>query len=113
MIIDMCFPVASERVMYMKYIWYWEWKDEDWDKENEISAKFREALEKNPDDFPKMLTATCFTSRCKGFRIIEAKNENQLINLASIWWPTENWRFEAFLEMTPENNEQWQKYSSR
>lgn len=94
----------------MKYIWHWEWKQEDFNKENELGDKFREALTKNPEDFPKMLTGTCFTGRCKGFRIIEAENEAQLIHLAALWWPTENWRFEVFLENVPENMEIWQKY---
>ena len=89
----------------MKYIWHWEWKMEDFDKENEIGERFSKALKETPEKFPKMLTNTCFTSRCKGFRLIEADNEEQLKNLIAIWWPTENWKLEAYLD----NDETFQK----
>ena len=82
----------------MKYIWHWEWKPEDREKERELGEKFQKAMKENPDQFPKMLTNTCFTGRCKGFRLIEADNEEQLMNLVALWWPTENWRLEAYLE---------------
>jgi hypothetical protein len=39
------------------------------DKENELSAKFRKAMEENPDQFPKMLTNVCFTGRGKRLQI--------------------------------------------
>ena len=50
-----------------------------------------------------MLTSTCFTGRCKGFRLIEAETEEQLKNLVALWWPTENWKLEAYLENHPED----------
>jgi hypothetical protein len=89
----------------MKYIWHWEWKMDDREKENEIGERFTKALKETPEKFPKMLTKTCFTGRCTGFRLIEADNEEQLKNLIAIWWPTENWKLEAYLE----NDEKFQK----
>ena len=73
----------------MKYLWSWEWKMDNFDKEQELSAKFSKAMKENPKQFPKMLTNTCFTGRCKGFRVIEADSEEQLANLIALWWPTE------------------------
>ena len=95
----------------MKYVWYWKWKLEDMDKENEIGAKFAEELEKNPEKFPKMLTNTCFTGRCEGFRLIEADNEEQLKNLIAIWWPTEDWKLKAYLDMDETFQKAFQKYA--
>lgn len=94
----------------MKYIWHWEWKMEDFDKENEIGERFSKALKETPEKFPKMLTNTCFTSRCKGFRLIEADNEEQLKNLIAIWWPTENWKLEAYLDNDETFQKAFQKY---
>ncbi len=54
---------------------------EDREKEGEIGERFSKALKETPEKFPKMLTNTCFTGRCKGFRLIEADNEEQLKNL--------------------------------
>ena len=48
---------------------------DDMEQENLIGARFQEELEKTPEKFPKMLTKTCFTGRCKGFRLIEADTE--------------------------------------
>lgn len=95
----------------MKYIWHWEWKMEDREKENEIGERFRKALEENPEKFPKMLTNTCFTGRCKGFRLIEADNEEQLKNLIAIWWPTEDWKLEAYLDSDETFQKAFQTYA--
>jgi hypothetical protein len=81
-----------------KYIWHWEWSMEDFDKEQELSAKWEKAMKEDPKQFPKMLTNTLFTGRCKGFRVIEAENEQQLANMIMFWWPTEDWWLEVALE---------------
>jgi hypothetical protein len=81
-----------------KYIWHWEWSMEDFDKEQELSAKWEKAMKEDPKQFPKMLTNTLFTGRCKGFRVIEAENEQQLANMITFWWPTEDWWLEVALE---------------
>ncbi len=77
--------------MEMKYIWYWEWSYKDREKETELSTKFEEALKKTPEKFPKM-GKSCHTGRGKGFRLIEAENEEQLTNLVGLWYPTENFK---------------------
>ena len=82
----------------MKYIWHWEWSMEDFDREQELSDKFEKLREKDPKLFPKMLTNTLYTGRCRGFRVIEADNEQQLANLVAFWWPTEDWGFEAVID---------------
>jgi hypothetical protein len=82
----------------MKYIWHWEWSMEDFEKEQELSDKFDKALQEDPKQFPKMLTGTLFTGRCKGFRVIEAENDQQLANLVTFWWPTEDWWLEGVID---------------
>ena len=94
----------------VKYIWHWEWKMDDMEQENLIGARFQEELEKTPEKFPKMLTKTCFTGRCKGFRLIEADTEEQLKNLVAIWWPTENWKLEPFLDNDEVMQKAFQEY---
>ena len=42
-------------------------------KESELRDKFNNAIKENPNDFPKMLTNTCFTGRGSGFRISKLK----------------------------------------
>jgi len=83
---------------------------EDWDKEQELAQKMQKEIAENPKLFPKMLTPTCFTGRCKGFRIIEAENEEQLMNLILFWWPTEDWKLEPFLEANENFQKAWQKW---
>jgi len=83
---------------------------EDFEKEQELGEKFRKAMEENPDQFPKMLTNTCFTGRGKGFRLIEAENEEQLMNLVTLWWSTENWRLEPYLEAGETLQKAFQKW---
>jgi hypothetical protein len=94
----------------VKYIWHWEWKMDDMEQENLIGARFQEELEKTPEKFPKMLTKTCFTGRCKGFRFIEADTEEQLKNLVAIWWPTEDWKLEPFLDNDEVMQKAFQEY---
>jgi hypothetical protein len=82
----------------MKYVWHWEWSMEDFDREQELSDKFAKALQEDPSKFPKMLTNTLYTCRGKGFRLIDADNEEQLANLVAFWWPTEDWWLEAVID---------------
>ncbi len=82
----------------MKYVWHWEWSMENFDREQEIADKFAKALQEDPSQFPRMLTNTLYTGRGKGFRLIEADNEQQLANLVAFWWPTEDWWLEAVID---------------
>ncbi len=97
----------------MKFIWHWEWKYEDYDKEMKQAEVMRKAMDENPKAFPKMLTNTCFTERGKGFRLIEADNEEQLMNLATIWWSAESWKFEPYLEVGETMQKAWNKWMKR
>ena len=94
----------------MKYVWHWEWKWEELEKENKVGEKVQKAMEENPDQFPKMLTNTCFTGRGKGFRLIEAENEEQLMNLVFAWSPTEKWRLEPYFEAGEKMRPMWEKW---
>tara|TARA_B100000315_G_C14013183_1_gene335449 strand:+ start:144 stop:446 length:303 start_codon:yes stop_codon:yes gene_type:complete len=89
----------------MKFIWKWKWNFEDREKETELYEKIAKGMEENPDDWPKMLTPTCFTGRGKGFRLIEADNEEQLMRLVTAWAPTESYSLEPYLEA----GEKWSK----
>ena len=81
----------------MKFIWHWEWITEDIEKMREISKKVQKAMKDHPEKFPK-LSEPNFTGRGKGFRIIEADNEEQLVNLLAIWHPTEKWNLVPCLD---------------
>ena len=65
----------------MKYIWHWEFKWEELAEGDEVAEKVYKAMREHPDQFPKMLTNTCFTGREKAFRLIEAEKKEQLMNL--------------------------------
>jgi hypothetical protein len=84
----------------IKFVWHWEWNPDELELEVEMDEKFLKALKKYPDEFPK-LGKSCMTERGKGFRIIEAENEEQLINLVAFWWPTENWKLVPYFH-TPD-----------
>ena len=81
----------------MKFVWHWEWVTEDFEKIQERSNRFEKALKDHPEEFPK-LSEIYFTGRGKGFRIIEAENEEQLTNLVVFWWPTEKWNLVPYFE---------------
>lgn len=59
------------------------------EKELELSERFQKALKNHPEAFPK-LGEPILTGGGKGFRIIGAENEEQLLNIVAFWWPTEN-----------------------
>ncbi|MFH0849328.1 MAG: hypothetical protein V1924_00135 [Candidatus Bathyarchaeota archaeon] len=60
----------------------------------------------------KKNSISCFTGRCKGFRVIEADSEEQLANLIALWWPTEDWKLEVILEsQSPVFTKAFQKWS--
>ena len=89
----------------MKCIWHWKWIDDPYEKDgkyNKVGAKFQKALEEHPDDFPKM-SVGIHTGRGVGFRLVEG-TEQQLANLAAIWAPVEEWRFEVYFEASTEDS---------
>lgn len=74
----------------LKYIWTYEFDPKDADLVSEKNRDLDIAIRKNPRKYPKLLPAN-MTGLCKGFRIIEADNENQLINLVMFFFPLEKW----------------------
>ena len=98
----------------MKCVWHWKWIDiphaED-GKYDKVSTKFQKALKEFPDDFPKM-SPSSHTGRGVGFRLVEG-NEQQLANLAAIWAPVEEWRFEVYFEAAEDSafGKAWRKYT--
>lgn len=53
----------------------------------------------------------CHTGRGVGFRLVEG-NEQQLANLAQVWAPVEEWRFEVYFETGEDSafHKAWHKY---
>ena len=74
----------------MKFIWYWEFNPDEIEKVLEQSERFEKLVKEHPEEFPK-LSEPILTGRGQGFRIIEAENEEQLMNITAFWWPFENW----------------------
>jgi hypothetical protein len=97
----------------VKFIWHWEFKWEELVKGYDVAEKVYKAMRENPDQFPKMLTNTCFTGREKGFRLIEAENEEQLMNLVLAFSPTEKWKLEPYLEFGETMAKLWEKWVGR
>jgi len=81
-------------VTNLKYIWTYEFDPKDAELVSEKNRDLDAAIEKFPSKYPKLFPAN-MTGLCKGFRIIEADNENQLINLVMFFFPLEKW------ELTP------------
>ncbi len=97
----------------MKCIWHWKWIDDAYEKDGKymkVGEKFQKALEENPDDFPKM-SPICHIARGVGFRLVEG-TQQQLANLAAIWAPVEEWRFEVYFEAAGEDSA-WGKAHSK
>ena len=99
----------------MKCVWHWKWIDDAYEKDgkySKVTAKFQKAIEEHPEDFPKM-GPTLMTGRGVGFRLVEG-TEQQLANLAQIWAPVEEWRFEVYFEASGPDSpfgKAWAKYN--
>ena len=81
----------------MKFIWTFEFDPE---RSEEVSKKNREVdelLKKDPDKFPK-LHPSYMLGLGRGFRIIEAEDEEQVIRLVMHFYPLENWSLEPIFE---------------
>ena len=81
----------------MRFVWFFEFSPE---YAKDISARNKELdkeIEKKPKLYPK-LHPSYMTGLCKGFRIIEADSDEQLIRLAMHFHPYENWEFTPIFE---------------
>ncbi len=98
----------------MKCVWHWKWIDDAFEKDGKymkVNEKFQKAIEEHPDDFPTM-SESLHTGRGVGFRLVEG-TEQQLANLAAIWAPVEEWRFEVYFEAVEDSamGKAWAKYT--
>jgi len=81
----------------MKFIWYYEFDPADAEK---VSAKNKELdtkMKKHPEKYPR-LQSSYMTGRCKGLRIIDADNEEQLVHLVMQFYPEEKWELVPILK---------------
>jgi hypothetical protein len=77
----------------MKYICFWEFKPEDFDKMIEKYKQAMEDREKVPDKFPKILFGPySLGGEWKGFTVYDATPE-QMTNLALHYMPEEKLKF--------------------
>ena len=83
----------------MKYICFWEFKPEDFDK---IIEKYKQAMkdrEKFPEKFPKILFPPhSLGGEWKGFTIYETDTPEPLLNLVLHYSPEEKMKFVPILE---------------
>lgn len=85
----------------MKYIMYWEYDPENHDKVIEKLKKFREAIKKNPDKFPKFISKNYASiDGPKGFQLIETDNEEHLANFSAYYMPEVRLAFETIIEVS-------------
>ena len=78
----------------MKFIGYWEnvvpGSGENVAKKMVLLG---EEMKKEPKKYPKTISDIYSTSSLKGFQLIEADNEEQLINLRQLWFPELTFEF--------------------
>lgn len=75
----------------MKFIWFYEFNPEDAEKVNAKNKELDTKMKEHPEKYPKLFPSY-MTGHCKGFRIIEAANEEQLIHLVMHFFPEEKWK---------------------
>lgn len=80
----------------MKFIWFYEFDPEDAEKVSEKNKELDEKMRKYPEKYPR-LHHSYMTGRCKGFRIVEAENEEQIIHLVMHFYPEEKWELMPIL----------------
>ena len=84
----------------MKYICFWEFKPEDFDK---ILEKYKQAMEereKGSEKFPKIIFPPHgMDGEWKGFTIYENVTPEQMINMAFYFAPEEKLKFVPIFEV--------------
>lgn len=81
----------------MRFVWYFEFSPEYAKDISARNKKLDQEREETPELYPR-LHPSYMTGRCKGFRIIEADSDEQLIRLAMHFYPHENWEFTPIFE---------------
>ena len=84
----------------MKYIVFWEFCPEDFDKVIEKYRKHTEEVEKFPDKYPEVLFPShSMAGETKGFQVVEATS-NQMTNAVLAWRPLLNLKYVPIFEVT-------------
>ncbi len=81
----------------MRFVWFFEFSPEYAQEISARNKKLDQEMERQPKLYPT-LHPSYMTGLCKGFRIIEADSDEQLIRLAMHFHPHENWEFTPIFE---------------
>jgi hypothetical protein len=92
----------------LKFIAYWEGNPYDAEKIMKKTALNLEEAKKEPKKYPKAISANYNISGKKGFMLIEADNDEQLMNLALFFFPELTFEFVSIYELAKSASE-WQK----
>ena len=88
-----------EGVGKLKFIAFWEYKPEDFDKMLERFAQLRAIREKDPERFPKVILGPFgMGGEHKGFVVYEVDNEDQMANMGIHYHPVMTLKFVPILE---------------
>jgi hypothetical protein len=83
----------------MKFILFFEFNPEDFDKVIEINETFVENKTKNPEKYPELIFGPYFLGdEFKGFDVVEASNSEQLMNNILHYAPTVKIKFQPILD---------------
>jgi hypothetical protein len=85
------------RGRHVKFIWHYEFDPEDAEKVSEKNRELDEKMKRHPEKYPR-LHPSYMTGLCRGFRVVEANSEEQLIHLVMHFYPEERWRLEPIFE---------------
>ena len=82
----------------MKYIVFWEFCPEDFDKVIERYLAFGKEVEKHPDKYPKVIFSShSMAGETKGFEVVEATSE-QMTDDINFWMGFLTLKFVPILE---------------
>ena len=86
----------------MKFIAYNEYDPKDFEKVLEKTAQIAEERKKEPNKYPKPISALYGISGRGGFMLYEVDNDEQLMNLTIFYFPYLTFEFVAIKETTKE-----------
>lgn len=82
----------------MKYIAFWEFCPEDFDKVVDKYLKMREDREKNPDKYPEVLFPSHSTAgKTEGLQVVEA-TADQIMDAVLYWRPLLKLKYVPLIE---------------
>ena len=95
----------------MKFIAYWEGNPYDAEKIMKKTMNLEQTAKMNIEEakkYPKSISANYNISGRRGFMLIEADNDEQMMNLALYFFPELTFEFVAIYELAKAASE-WQK----